>query len=258
MGLTFAQAFINSRVVTANQLIILEKNQGERVEHLKSLQLGKIVTEPDSLKNAELIVLAVKPQDVPALFEVIKEYIDPSQVILSIMAGISINQIKEGLGASKIIRAMPNLPSQIGQGMTAFTCTEEVTRFEQGAVQNLLATTGKTLNVGEESKIDVATAISGSGPAYIFYFMEAMIKAAKASGLENHFAETLVVQTFLGSLGLYKSSSKNCNEWIDRVASRGGTTEAAMQYFNTVNLDENIIQGIQKAYERAVELGGNA
>ncbi len=255
MGLTFARAFINSRVVVPNQLTILEKDQGERVEMLKKQNLGEIVTNAKALKNADLVILAVKPQDVNSLFQEMKQYVDKTQVFLSIMAGIKMETIQSTLGVEKVIRAMPNLPSQIGLGMTAFTCTDQVSRFEQGAVQNLLATTGKTLSVDHESEIDAVTAISGSGPAYVFYFMDALITAARESGVKGAAAEMLVVQTFLGSLNLFKQSSFSCQEWISKVASRGGTTEAAIKSFDSSEVKSAISKGVKAALDRAVELG---
>ncbi len=255
MGLTFARAFVNSHVVVPHQLTILERAESDRVEMLKEQNIGHIVTDPSLVKEADLIILAVKPQDFEALQHVIKQHVDKDQVFLSIMAGIKLESIVKDLGVTKVIRAMPNLPSQIGMGMTAYTCTEEVSRFEQGAVQNLLATTGKTLNVGKEELIDSVTAVSGSGPAYVFYFIEAMIQAAVSTGISHPEATLLVVQTFKGSLSLFQQNSLSCQEWISKVASRGGTTEAAILSFNEHNLNAIIKSGIHAALSRAVELG---
>ena len=152
---------------------------------------------------------------------------------------------------------MPNLPAQIRMGMTAFTSTDDVTRLELVMVQNLLATTGKTLYVENENLIDAVTAISGSGPAYIFYFMDAMIESAMKMGFNHSEAELLVLQTFSGAIDLYQQSSFSCEEWIKKVASKGGTTEAALLQFNNTNLKNNIGEGMNKALERAIELGKN-
>ena len=255
MGLTFAKAFINSRVVVPNQLTILEKNEGERVEMLKEQNLGEIVTDASFIRSADLVILAVKPQDINSLFNQIVDYVDKEQVFLSIMAGVKMETIMDKLGVTKVIRAMPNLPSQIGLGMTAFTTSETVSRFEQGAVQNLLATTGKTLHVGNEQLIDSVTAVSGSGPAYVFYFIEAMIQAAVKTGIKPAEATLLVIQTFKGSLSLFQQSSYSCQEWINKVASRGGTTEAAIKSFDESDLKALIGKGISAALTRAEELG---
>lgn len=255
MGLTYARSFINSHVVSAEQLMILEKDKDDRIENLARLGLAQIITDYTKIPEAELVILAVKPQDAASLFSKIKPYVDASQVFLSIMAGITIQTIREGLQVNKIIRAMPNLPAQIGSGMTAFVATEEVSRFEEQWIQNLLQTTGKTLNVQHETQIDVVTAISGSGPAYIYYFMESMIKAAMSMGIRTAEAELLVKQTFFGALQLYQQGNFSCSEWIQKVASKGGTTEAAIHVFEEGNLDQIIIDGATAAFQRAVELG---
>jgi pyrroline-5-carboxylate reductase len=200
-------------------------------------------------------VLAVKPQDAPQLFGDIKPLVQPGQVFISIMAGVSMRAISEALGVEKIIRAMPNLPAQIGAGVTAFTSTEAVTRIELAMVQNLLSTTGKTLFVEREEMIDAATAISGSGPAYVYFFMNALIEAAQSMGFNAAEAEMLVSQTFTGAVDLYNQADASCSEWISRVASKGGTTEAALEVFRTTELHKDIVAGADAALHRARELG---
>jgi len=257
MGITYARAFINSKVIAPDQLMILEKSLREKMEDLSKLQLAKITDQPDCIRESDLIIIAVKPQDISVLFDEIKPYIAPSQVVLSIMAGVTIERIKKGLDVSKIIRAMPNLPAQIGSGTTVFTTTDEVTRLEQGTVQNLLATTGKTLLVDEEKMIDAATAISGSGPAYVYYFMDAMIQAAKELGFETAQAQLLVSHTFSGALQLFQQNALSCEEWIKKVASKGGTTEAALEVFLQSNLSNHIADGAWAAFRRAEILSEN-
>lgn len=255
MGLTFAKAFINAHVITPENLMILEKDNTDKISQLKALKIAQVHTDPSIVKDADLIILSVKPQDAPVLYSQMRTFVDKQQLILSIMAGITIQSILDNLGVEKVIRAMPNLPSQIGVGMTAFTSTDSVSRIEEQWIQNLLQTTGKAINVSTEREIDVVTAISGSGPAYIYYFMDSMITAAKDMGMSNSVAEMLVKQTFKGALDLYKQSSLNCKEWIHKVSSKGGTTEAAINQFETSHLDEAIISGAKAAFKRAKELG---
>ena len=254
MGITYARAFINSRVVASDQLMILEKSLKGKMEDLSKLQLAKITAQPDCIGEADLVIIAVKPQDIGVLFDEIRPHIAGSQVVLSIMAGVPIERIKVGLGVDKIIRAMPNLPAQIGAGMTVFTATDAVTRLEQGAVQNLLATTGKTLLVEEEKLLDAATAISGSGPAYVYYFMDAMIQAGKELGFEPAQAQLLVSQTFSGALQLFQQNALSGEEWINKVASKGGTTEAALAVFKQKKLATHIAEGAWAAFQRAEAL----
>ena len=255
MGLTYAQSFLRSHITNKEDMMILEKSS-EKAKALAEQDVGTVYgNAKDCIPHADLIILAVKPQDVPTLFASIKEFVDPQQVFLSIMAGVKIETICRGLGVSKVIRAMPNLPAQVGLGMTAFTASDEVTRIELVTVQNLVNTTGKTVYVDNENYIDAATAISGSGPAYVFYFMNAMIQAARDMGFNESESELLVAQTFKGAVDLYNKSDLSCEEWIRRVASKGGTTEAAMEAFNGNVLRKRIIEGAKAALARAVELG---
>ena len=163
--------------------------------------------------------------------------------------------IQRGLGVRKVIRAMPNLPAQIGRGMTAFTSSEEVTRIELVMVQNLLSTTGKSIYVESEDLIDVSTAISGSGPAYVWHFMDALMGAAQEMGFTQSEAELLVSQTFAGAIELFQASNYTCQEWIQRVSSRGGTTEAAMASYLETEVHKDIQRGARAALQRAEELG---
>lgn len=255
MGKTYARSLLRAHITTKKGLMLLERDV-EKANTLQAEDIGTVFIDPkDCLDIADLIILAVKPQDSKGLFARLKPLVHPQQVFLSIMAGVQIETIKEALGAEKIIRAMPNLPAQIGMGMTAYTASAEVTRIELVLVQNLLNTTGKAIYVEQESAIDATTAISGSGPAYVFYFMEAMIKAARDMGFDRPQAELLVAQTFHGAVELYTKNNLSCEEWIQLVSSKGGTTEAAINTFRQTTVFEDIISGTQAALERAQELG---
>ncbi len=255
MGLTYDQEFLRYHVTTREQLMILE-HLPEKAVQLQELNLGSVYLDSkDCIKVADVIILAVKPQDSASLFAQLRPNTNEGQVFLSIMAGVKIKTIQEVLGVKKVIRAMPNFPAQIGQGMTAFTSTEELTRLELVMIHNLLATTGKTLFLEKEDAIDAVTAISGSGPAYVYYFMDAMMKAAREMKFSESEAELLVVQTFTGAVDLYNKSNISCEEWIKRVSSRGGTTEAAISSFKSNSLHQDIIDGAMAALKRAEELG---
>jgi len=255
MGKTYAESFTANRTVSKDQLYILEHLAekipffGEKGFHNVYVEAGHFIGKMD------LIILAVKPQDVSSLYSKIKPFLSPEKLILSIMAGVTMEKIKEGTGLTKIIRAMPNLPAQIGMGITGFTATEEVTREELFSVQNLLNTTGKSLYFGQEDKLNAVTAISGSGPAYVFYFMEAMMESARLMGFSPTEADVLVEQTFQGAIHLLTLNNFSCKEWISRVASKGGTTEAAIRTFENHKLDKTIQLGLEAALNRARELG---
>lgn len=255
MGLTYAQSFLRSHITSKEDMMILEKSP-EKALQIAKKDIGTVYGDPkDCLGTADIIILAVKPQDSAILFASLAPLIDPQQVFLSIMAGVKTDTIAQSLNATKVIRAMPNLPAQIGMGMTVFTSSEAVTRIELVMVQNLLSTTGKAIYVEKESAIDAATAISGSGPAYVWYFMDAMMEAAGKMGFSVSEAELLVSQTFRGAIELYNKSDFSCEEWIQKVSSRGGTTEAAMRSYRTNAVHEDIIAGAEAALQRAEELG---
>lgn len=255
MGLTYAQSFLRSHITVPEDMMILEKSP-EKAKILSTKNIGTVYGQPaDCIPKADLIILAVKPQDSSALFKVIKPFIDPQQVFLSIMAGVTLKTISSSLGIHKVIRAMPNLPAQIGKGMTVLTSSDEVTRIELVMVQNLVNTTGKTLYVEKETAIDAATAISGSGPAYVFYFMKALIEAAQSMGFSASESELLVSQTFKGAVDLHNKSQFSCEEWIQKVASKGGTTEAALASFLNNRVHVDILEGANAALQRAIDLG---
>jgi pyrroline-5-carboxylate reductase len=255
MGKTYAHSFLRSHISNKEGMMILERSL-EKAEELNKEDIGTIYTEPEHcIHKADLVIFSVKPQDANVLFDSLKPHIDPQQVFLSIMAGVKIETIERALGAKKIIRAMPNLPSQIGRGMTAYTSSDDVTRIELVMVQNLLNTTGKAIYVEQESAIDGATAISGSGPAYVWHFMNSMLKSAQEMGFSYTEAELLVTQTFLGAVELYTASDISLEEWIRRVCSKGGTTEAALKSFRENEVAKDINSGAFAALERARELG---
>ncbi|MBX2845773.1 MAG: pyrroline-5-carboxylate reductase [Saprospiraceae bacterium] len=254
MGQTYAQSFLAAKIIEPENLTILEHLE-EKVAMLKAKGFDNVITDPGAyVSDVDLVVLAVKPQDIPSLFPRIRSYIKPDQLMLSIMAGITIETIRQGLNTPKVVRAMPNMPAQIGMGMTAYTSAAEVSRIELITVQNLLNTTGKSVYFEEERMIDAATAASGSGPAYVFYFMDAMTDAAVDLGFSPAEAELFVWQTFLGAINLHKKNNLSSKEWIQRVASRGGTTEAAIKAFEAGQLNPTIQAGMKAAFERAVEL----
>ena len=171
------------------------------------------------------------------------------------MAGITIASIKEITGLDKVVRAMPNLPAQIGKGLTSYVTSPEVSRIEMLTIESLLDTTGKSIRVSSENLIDASTGISGSGPAYVFYFMQSMMEAALQMGFSKTDSTVLVSQTFTGAIELFNQSNLSPNSWMDKVASKGGTTRAALDSMEDNNVNELIKEAAFAAFSRAVELG---
>ena len=192
---------------------------------------------------------------VEELFQEIKPFVNQEQIFVSIMAGITIKKIQEGLGIFKVVRAMPNLPAQVGKGVTSYTEAKEVSRVELLMIRNLLDTTGESIHVETENFIDASTGISGSGPAYVFYFMQSMLEAALKMGFSKNDSKILVSKTFEGAVELFNQSDLSPETWMNRVASRGGTTRAALDSMEDNNVKELIKEAAYAAFDRAVELG---
>jgi len=254
MGLIYAHSFLRYKITTKENLLLVEKNE-ERQNVLSSLNIGKVVTVNNALiTECNIVILAVKPQDFRTLATELKEVIHKNSIVLSIMAGIEISFIQSELNHKFIVRAMPNLPVEISMGMTAFTSSAELTHDQIMLVENLLSTTGRTLYLKEEQQLNAVTALSGSGPAYFFYFMKSLIEAGINLGLDEHIASILAKQTMLGSFHLINNGQKTLDEYIASVTSKGGTTEAALQTFKEYNMSKVIVQAISNAEKRAKEL----
>jgi len=255
MGKTYANSFIASRFIKPEDIFVLVRN-----EHFSSAdnsipEANFSHSASERISDFDIVILAVKPQDFSVLAQSIKPFLKDSQIVFSVMAGITLSKLESQLSCSKIVRSMPNIPTQIGMGMTVFTASANVDRKELFIIQNLINTTGKSVYVEEERLINAATAISGSGPAYVFYFMQSMIKAAVDLGFNESEAELLVNQTFMGSVAIQNSYSLSNQEWIAKVASKGGTTERALQVFEKGVLQTTIVDAVKAANDRALELG---
>ena len=256
MGRTYARGFLSSRYISPGDLYIMDKVSQHTEAASINVPEDHIHYSPgDYISAADIIILAVKPQDFPTVAEGIKPFVRGHQMVLSVMAGVRVSTITSSTGADKVVRCMPNLPAQVGMGMTVFTATPHMDMKELFIIQNLINTTGKSMHVEDESLIDAATAVSGSGPAYVFFFMQSMIQAAMRMGFKDSEAELLVQQTFLGAVNLQSKGENTCAEWISRVASRGGTTEAALKVFDSLHTKDAIHDALYAALHRAKELG---
>ncbi len=255
MGQTYANSFVGSGFVASSDIFVLNRSEIQQKEKFP-IDAANFYTKPTAkVFDVDIIIIAVKPQDFNTLAETIKPFIHAEHLILSVMAGITINSISEAFSNTKVVRSMPNIPTQIGLGMTVFCASNDLDRKELFIIQNLINTTGKSIYIDKEEMLNAATAVSGSGPAYVFYFMNAMIESAIKLGFSKSEAEFLVNQTFLGAVQLQNRSKISHQEWIDKVASKGGTTEAALKMFQAFNQFEGIGKGVEAANERAIELG---
>jgi pyrroline-5-carboxylate reductase len=254
MGMAFAKSFIQYNLIKKESLYLIEKNE-DRATILRNENAGAVVdTINPKIGEYDLIILSVKPQDFVAVALELQQVIQPNQLVLSIMAGISIEKIQTLLSHPLVVRAMPNTPALLGMGMTAFSAAGEITLNQLKRVENLINSTGRAVFLEDESLLDAVTALSGSGPAYFFYLVKAMIEAGKQMGFEESMSAILVKQTMLGSFHLINNSDKSLDELIKAVASKGGTTEAALKRFEEGLLAQNLKEGIFAAQKRATEL----
>ena len=208
-----------------------------------------------AVAGADIVVLAVKPQTLAEVMAGLSGQLKSGQVALSIVAGAGIETLSKGLKHGAIARAMPNTPARIGEGMSVWTATPEVTEEQKGLVGAILGAMGAEIYVDDEKYIDMATAISGSGPAYFFLMAESLIEAAEAIGLPRDMARQLVVQTMLGSGRLIQQSGEEPAELRRKVTSPGGTTARALEQFEKGQFTGLVKRAVQAAYDRARELG---
>ncbi|MCC6583827.1 MAG: pyrroline-5-carboxylate reductase [Chitinophagales bacterium] len=257
MGRSFAESFLNAKILTHKQLTVIEKDHAQILE-LNRMKLGQVYNEfGDFISEKELIILATKPQDAYSVYPKLKAFINEKHIVLTIMAGVKISDVEKNLGTNKVIRCMPNLPCQIGMGVTGFMVSSSIPQRDADFVRKLLETTGVTIQLYDEDQLNAITAVSGSGPAYVFYFMDAMIQKTMEMGFNHTEASKMVEQTFLGAVELYKVNDLSCKEWIDKVSSKGGTTEAAVRHFNNAAVSFNIQKGMDDALQRSRDLSKN-
>jgi len=213
---------------------------------------------PEAVENSDLIVLAVKPQNVCKVYEEMsKANIRSDATLLSIIAGKPISNFVNGTGIQKIARSMPNTPAQIGQGVTVWTCTPNIDSEEKDRIDQILCSFGKSIFVDDESYIDMSTSISGSGPAYIFLLMEAMIDAGVHMGFSRETATTLVNQTLLGSTLYAMESGQHPAILRNSVTSPAGTTASAIYELENGKFRTVIKDAIWACYRRSLEMGGS-
>lgn len=208
-----------------------------------------------AVTNSEVVILAVKPQKIQSVIKGLKGKIPPEAVVISIVAGVSLELLAKMLGHNAIVRAMPNTPARIGEGITVWTGTQHVSSDQLDLARQSLQCLGTELFVEEENYLDMATALSGTGPAYVFLFMEALIDAGVHMGFPRRIAEELVVQTLLGSVDYYKSMSEHPAAMRNQVTSPGGTSAEALYYLEKAGFRTAISRAVWAAYQRSLELG---
>jgi pyrroline-5-carboxylate reductase len=208
-----------------------------------------------AVQRASVVVLSVKPQTLERAARSVEGAIPPKALLLSIVAGAPLEKLAMLFGCQAIVRSMPNTPAQVGQAITVWTHTPEVTADQQEMARGMLAAFGQEIYVEEEDYLDMATALSGTGPAYVYLFMEALVDAGVHLGFPRRIAEQLVVQTVKGSVAYYEHSPRHFARLRNQVTSPGGTSAAALYYLEKAGFRTALSRAIWGAYERSLQLG---
>jgi pyrroline-5-carboxylate reductase len=234
----------------AEHIEIFEK----RPERAQELCERYGINQGSDLSGSQVLLLVVKPQDLEALLDQIKSRISSDTLIISFVAGKKMNKISVALGGvNPIVRVMPNTPALVGKGAAGYSFNEKVNDHQKVFVSDLLNAAGKAVEVAEDLQ-DAVTATSGSGPAYFFAFVEAMVKGAHKLGLSEADANDLVVQTLIGAAELLATTGKSATTLRENVTSPNGTTFAALQSFAKDDLEQVVARAMQAARDRSIEL----
>ena len=244
---------LKSGVVTS-QLQVVEPFEEQRVKLGHQFGVAVHASAGESLAAAGLVVWAIKPQTFKNAALQARLHTQTA-LHLSVAAGITSSSIARWLGAERIVRAMPNTPALVGKGITALFARPAVSAQEKLSVEQVIETTGDFLWLEDEAHLDTVTALSGSGPAYVFYFIEAMIEAGVTMGLDQNHARKLAIATFTGASALAEASNESIDILRSRVTSKGGTTHAAITSMEQEHVKTLFIRAMQTAQQRAREMG---
>lgn len=257
-GGNMASAIIGGLIAngrSAKEFIVVDPNETQRVALQDRFGVATLPFVDDSVRLAKLIVLAVKPQHMREAAAALKP-LPSDATVMSIAAGIRLPDLSRWLGGhDRLIRAMPNTPALIHQGITGLYSPDAVPATARDAADGLLAAVGKTLWLKEETLLDAVTAVSGSGPAYVFYAIESVQEAATRLGFTEEEARALTLQTFIGAAALAAQSPESPAVLRQRVTSKGGTTERALSTLDAAGVKASLIEAVEAACARSRELG---
>lgn len=255
MAEAIARAAIDSGVLPADRLIAADPSP-QRREALAQLGVAVSESNADVIAASSQVMLAVKPQMMPAAAADLAGHLRDDQVVISIMAGVTTAKLAEAIGRpARIVRVMPNTPVQVGAGMAGVAMGAHAKAGDDELTMKIFSAAGKAMRVPEKM-LDAVTAVSGSGPAYVFYLAEAMTRAARELGFSDVDADTLVRQTVLGAAKLLDAQPDiSAAELRRRVTSPGGTTEAAVRHLDGNSTTAVVVNAVKAAHARSLELG---
>lgn len=258
MGEAMIAGLLGRALVTPNQIVASHPRADRRAALATRHGIETAEGNRDIIAGADLVFLTVKPQALPSVMKQLHGRIEPRQVAISIVAGATIAALASGLGHGAIVRVMPNTPAQIGKGMLVWHATDDVDSGQRSRVRLVLGALGEELLVDEEKYVDMATALSGTGPTYVFLMMEALIDAGVHMGFPRRIAEQIVLQTVAGSVDFARDSKKHMAELRNMVTSPGGTSAEAIYQMEKGGLRTVFSRAVYAAYQRTQSLANSS
>ncbi len=211
-------------------------------------------SNPEAARRGDIVVLGIKPQVLPRVLPELRSALAPEKLVISIVAGAYTQVLREGLGHAALVRVMPNTPAQVGAGMSVWFATPETGAAQREQARTLLGALGRELEVTDERFVGMATAVSGTGPTYVFLVMEALIDSAVHLGFPRHLARDLVLETIRGSVVFAERSGKHPAQLRDMVTSPGGTSAAALHELERGRLRTVLADAVWAAFRRTISL----
>jgi pyrroline-5-carboxylate reductase len=254
MGEAVIAGALRKRLVKPADLIAAAPREERRIELHRKYEIEVAAANSAAVHRADVVVIAVKPQRLTEVMKGLKG-IPADALVLSVVAGASLKKLTAGLKHKAVVRCMPNTPAQIGEGITVWTATNETSAAQRQLARQILEALGEQIFVEDESYLDMATALSGNGPAYVFLFTEALIDAGVHMGFPRRIAEALVLQTLKGSADFYQRAQQHPAALRNQVTSPGGTSAEALYYLEKAGFRSAISRAVWAAYQRSLELG---
>ncbi len=255
MAEAMIKGLLNQKLLNGDQIIAAEPREERGHELVARYGLRFTQHNAEAARQADILVISTKPQVMGEVARSLDGAGKDASLVLSILAGVRISALARAIGNKSVVRAMPNTPAQIGKGITVWTATPDVAQSQRDQARALLGALGEELYMADEKFLDMATALSGTGPAYVFMFMEALIDAGVHMGFSRHDAERLVLQTIRGSVDYAIQSNMHPATLRNQVTSPGGTSAAAIYEMEKGGLRTVIADAIWAAFHRSVELG---
>jgi len=243
--------------VDPDHIVASHPRADRRAELVASYGIGTVEDNTTAIAKADVIVLAIKPQMLVRIGRELHGKFRQGQLVISVIAGATTTALANALGHDQIVRSMPNTPAQLGKGMTVWYATPQVSQTQRDQARVLMRSLGEQLEVDDEKLVGMATAVSGTGPTYVFLVMEALIDAAVHLGFPRHIAHDLVIETLEGSTLFAKSSGMHPAQLRNMVTSPGGTSAAALHELESGRLRTVLSEAVWAAYRRTEELGRN-